>query len=100
MIPTTPAQTVPVARVAANHSHKEWVRGEVHTNNIENAWSLFNRSIVGAFHKISTKHLDAYLDEFEWRFNNRTNPYLLRDTMLRLISAPKMEYRELIEKSA
>lgn len=79
-----------------NHKREEWVRGEVHTNNIENAWSLFNRSIVGAYHKMSTKHMDAYLDEFEWRFNNRSNPYLFRDTLLRLLASPKMEYKDLV----
>jgi len=84
-----------------NHSAEEWVRGEVHPNNIESAWSLFNRSIVGTFHKISRKHMNAYLNEFEWRFNNRTNPYLFRDTLLKLIASPKMEYRELVDaKSA
>ncbi|MBI3895285.1 MAG: IS1595 family transposase [Acidobacteria bacterium] len=83
-----------------NHTAEEWVRGEVHTNNIESAWSLFNRSIVGAFHKLSTKHMNAYLNEFEWRFNNRSNPYLFRDTLLRLLTAPKMEYKDLIEKTA
>ena len=82
-----------------NHSAEEWVRGEVHTNNIESAWSLFNRSIVGAYHKMSTKHMDAYLNEFEWRFNNRQNPYLFRDTLIRLLSAPKMEYRDLVKAS-
>ena len=85
---------------SVNHTKEEWVRGEVHTNNIESAWSLFNRSIVGAFHKLSTKHMNAYLNEFEWRFNNRTNPYLFRDTLLKLIASPKMEYKQLIAQTA
>ena len=66
---------------------------------IEGVWSLFKQSIVGSYHQISTKHMDAYLDEFEWGFNQRDNQYLFRDTMLRLLSSPKME-QELIEKSA
>lgn len=82
------------------HHRDEWVRGEVHTNSIENAWSLFKRSIVGSFHQISRKHMDAYLDEFEWRFNNRENHFLFRDTLLRLLSSKKMEYKELTAKSA
>jgi transposase-like protein len=85
---------------SVNHSQEEWVRGDVHTNNIENVWSLFKRSIVGSYHQISAKHMDAYLDEFEWRFNERDNPYLFRDTLLRLLNSPKMEFKELIEKSA
>jgi transposase-like protein len=85
---------------SVNHSAEEWVRGDVHTNGIEGVWSLFKRSVVGSYHQISTKHMDAYLDEFEWRFNQRDNPYLFRDTLVRLLNSPKMEFKELIEKSA
>lgn len=79
-----------------NHSAEEWVSGDVHTNTIENAWSLLKRSIVGSYHKVSAKHLDAYLDELEWRFNNRDNPYLFRDTLLKLIKSENLPYEELI----
>jgi transposase-like protein len=81
-----------------NHSEGEYVRGECHTNGIENVWSLFKRSIVGSFHQVSEKHLDRYLDELEFRFNNRNNPYLFRDTLLRLIASDNLEYKELINK--
>jgi transposase-like protein len=80
---------------SVNHSKEEWVRGNVHTNGVESAWSLFKRSVVGAFHHISAKHLDAYFDEFEWRFNNRHNPYLFRDTLIKLVSSAQLEYKEL-----
>ena len=85
---------------SVNHSKEEWVRGDVHTNGIESVWSLFKRSVVGSYHKISTKHMDAYLDEFEWRFNGRDNPYLFRDTLIRLLNSPKLEFKELTRKSA
>src|SRR6266851_1985248 len=78
-----------------NHSAKEYVRGDVHTNTMENVWSLFKRSIIGSYHQISVKHLDRYLDELEFRFNNRNNPYLFRDTLLRLLASPHLEYKEL-----
>lgn len=77
------------------HGEEEWVRSEVHTNTVENAWSLFKRSVVGSYHQISAKHLDRYLDEFEFRFNNRNNHYLFRDTLLRLVSSENLEYKEL-----
>jgi transposase-like protein len=83
-----------------DHKAEEWVRGDVHTNSVEGVWSLFKRSIIGSYHQVSAKHLDAYLDEFEWRFNQRDNPYLFRDTLVRLLNSPKMEFKELIEKSA
>jgi transposase-like protein len=78
-----------------NHRKEEWVRGDVYTNGVESAWSLFKRSIVGAYHQVSAKHLDSYLQEFEWRFNGRKNEYLFRDTLMRLLETPKMEFKEL-----
>lgn len=78
-----------------DHSKEEWVRGDVHTNSVEGVWSLFKRSIIGSYHQVSAKHLDAYLDEFEWRFNNRKNPYLFRDTLLKLIESDALTYDRL-----
>ncbi len=78
-----------------NHSIGEYARGDVHTNNIENVWGLFKRSIVGSYHHMSVKHLESYLDELEWRFNNRDNPWLFRDTVQKLIASGNIEYKEL-----
>src|SRR3990172_7411079 len=75
-----------------NHRAKEWVRGFVHTNSIENVWSLLKRSIVGAFHKVSVKHLERYLDELEFRFNNRHNQHAFRDIMKRLLAKEALRY--------
>jgi len=83
-----------------NHSAREYVRGDVHTNTAENVWSLLKRSIVGSYHHLSEKHLDAYLDELEWRFNNRKNPYLFRDTLLKLLKAESLPYQALIGPSS
>jgi hypothetical protein len=43
----------------------------------------------------TAKHLAAYLDEMTFRFNNRDNPYLFRDTLLKLIEAPVLAYKTL-----
>lgn len=85
----TPHETV-------NHSQDEWVRGNVHTNTIEGMWSLFKRGVVGSFHHVSRKHLDRYLDEFEFRFNNRENPFIFRDALRELLGANPIQYRELV----
>ena len=82
---------------SVNHSKEEWVRGDVHTNGIESVWSLLKRSIVGAYHKVSMKHLDAYLDELEHRFNNRKNEFMFRDTLTKLVTAAKLPYRDLVK---
>jgi transposase-like protein len=66
-----------------NHKAEQWVNGKVHTNTVENIWSLLKRSIIGAYHKVSVKHLDSYLDELEFRYNNRKNEWAFRDAMLK-----------------
>lgn len=78
-----------------NHSKEEWVHGDIHTNGIESVWSLLKRSVVGTYHKVSVKHLDAYVNELEHRFNNRENKFLFRDTLLKLVKADKLTYHEL-----
>lgn len=80
-----------------NHSKEIWVIGDIHTNSVEGVWSLFKRSIIGAFHKISRKHMDRYLEEMEWRFNNRDNPHIFRDTMRRMLDTPPLTYRQLVD---
>jgi transposase-like protein len=59
---------------SVNHSAREYVRGEVHTCTIDGFWSLLKRGIIGTFHNVSKKYLPLYVAEFEWRYNNRTNP--------------------------
>src|SRR5207253_3574324 len=84
---------------SVNHSAEEGVRGDVHTNNCENVWWLFKRGLVGAYHQVSVKHLPAYLQEFEWRLNNRSNPHSFRDTMLKLLTSENIEYKQLIKSA-
>jgi transposase-like protein len=78
-----------------DHSRDEWVRGHVHTNTVESVWSLFDRSVIGAYHKLSVKHLPAYLDEAAFRWNNRENPFWFRDTILRLVEGDTLTFAEL-----
>jgi transposase-like protein len=49
----------------------EFVRGNVHTNNIENFWSLVKRTLKGTYVSVDPAHLDRYLDEQAFRFNER-----------------------------
>jgi predicted RNA-binding Zn-ribbon protein involved in translation (DUF1610 family) len=57
-----------------DHKAHQYVRGEVHTNNIENFWSLLKRGVIGTYHNVSKKYLPLYLNEFQFRHNNRKNP--------------------------
>lgn len=61
-----------------NHIHlrvdhtKEYVaEGNIHTNNIENFWGTIKRGILGIYHHVSAKHLQKYVDEFAFRYNNK-----------------------------
>jgi transposase-like protein len=82
------------------HKDGVYVKGDIHTNTVESAFSLLKRGIVGTWHRISAKHLPAYLDEMTWRFNNRKNPYLFRDTLLKLIASENLEYKHLTAQAA
>lgn len=56
---------------AVDHSHGEYVRGIIHVNFSESYFSLFKRGIIGAFHHISRKHMQRYLEEFDFRWTLR-----------------------------
>jgi transposase-like protein len=49
----------------------EFVRGDAHTNTAENFFSVLKRGIDGVYHHVSVAHLPRYLDEFDFRYNNR-----------------------------
>jgi len=53
-----------------NHA-KEYVRGQVHTNGMENFWSLLKRGLHGTYVSVEPFHLFRYLDEQVFRYNNR-----------------------------
>ena len=55
-----------------NHSQQEYVRGNTHTNTIENVWSVFKRGMRGVYQHCGEAHLHRYLAEFTFRYNNRT----------------------------
>jgi transposase-like protein len=58
------------------HKSGEYVRGLVHTNTLDNFWSLLKRGIVGNYHQVSKKYLPLYLSEFTFRHNHRKDPDL------------------------
>jgi len=59
------------AHETVNHSAKEYVRGDVHTNSAEGYFGLFKRGIKGIYQHCREKHLHRYLAEFDFRYNHR-----------------------------
>ena len=53
-----------------------YVDGDITTNGIDSAFSLLKRGIIGSWHKVSAKHLPAYLEEMTFRFNRRNSKTL------------------------
>src|ERR1700683_5285365 len=77
------------------HSSHVYVMGDVHTNTIESAFSLLKRGIMGTWHRISAKHLAAYLEEMSFRFNRRKSSDLFIDTLRHMITAPTLTFKTL-----
>lgn len=77
------------------HRDKVYVQGDIHTNTVENAFSLLKRGIMGTWHKISAKHLAAYLDEMTFRFNRRKRSDLFLDTLRHMVTADPLTFERL-----
>lgn len=56
------------------HSKFEFVRGDTHTNSIEGFWGQLKRALHGTHHSVSKKWLQAYVNEFVFRYNYRSVP--------------------------
>ncbi len=83
----------------------EYVRGRVHTNGIENFWSLLKRTLKGTYVAVEPFHLDRYVDEQVFRFNNRAtkeNPLNDADRFvaaLAQVSGKRLTFKELTGKN-
>lgn len=64
-----------------NHTSGEYVRGNVHTSNLDSFWSLLKRGVMGTFHQVSKAYLPLYLAEFSYRHNNRKNANIFNDVI-------------------
>jgi transposase-like protein len=83
-----------------NHIAGEYVRGDVTTNSIESAFSLFKRGVIGQYHRLSGKHLGRYLAEFEYRFNHRKDEGVFMETVRRLAGIKPLPFETLTSGKA
>jgi hypothetical protein len=73
------------------------VRGEVHTNGMENFWSLLKRTLKGTYVSVEPFHLFRYLDEQAYRFNNRKDNDAGRFAgVLASVTGRRLTYKALI----
>ncbi len=88
-----------------NHLN-EYVRGQVHTQGIENFWSLLKRGLTGTYIAVEPFHLDRYVTEQVFRYNNRStkdNPLTDADRFMLAVSqieGKRLTYAELTGKVA
>ena len=87
-------------RDVVNHGAGEYVRGNAHTNTIENYWSHFKRTIVGTYFQISNQHLESYVNEFSYRFNNRDLSDGSRFDITLANAEKRLTYKQLISRKS
>lgn len=76
------------------HSRGEYKRGNAHTNTVEGFFSLLKRGLVGTFHHVGEQHLQRYVKEFDFRYNNRKVSDAERATnALKGIEGKRLTYR-------
>jgi transposase-like protein len=98
-----PLRNMEFVHETVNHV-SQYVRGEVHTQGIENFWSLLKRSLRGTYVAVEPFHLDAYVGEQVFRFNNRAtkdNPLNDSDRFMLAVSqivGKRLTYKELTGK--
>ena len=80
-----------------NHSKGEYARGDVHSNTIENVFSVFKRGMKGIYQHCGEAHLQRYLTEFSFRYNRRTklgvNDEERHNQLLRMVGGKRLTYR-------
>jgi len=82
---------------SVNHSVKEYVNGQAHTNGIESFWALLKRGYHGTYHKMSAKHLPRYVNEFSGRHNIREHDTAVQMAVIaKGFVGKRLRYQDLI----
>lgn len=83
------------------HSAGEYVRGDIHSNTVENYFSVFKRGMKGIYQHCGEKHLHRYLAEFDFRYNTRTklgySDYARSVELAKGVTGKRLTYRRVDE---
>ena len=80
-----------------NHSDKIFaIKGLIHTNSVEGLWSNVKRGIYGVYRNVSPKYLQAYVDEYTFRYNNRKNPMMFEILLDQVTSVRSLQGEKLL----
>lgn len=83
-------------RKFVDHGRGQYANGNVTTNRIEGFWGIFKRGVIGVYQMSSRKHLQRYVDEFVWRYNNREMEQGIRFNTFLCNTEHRLKYKELI----
>lgn len=90
-------QGIPRNHIPLNHSVGEYVREQAHTNGMESFWAMMKRGFNGTYHKMSPKHLQRYVEEFEGRHNDRPSDTIEQmANMVQGMDGKRLRYSDLI----
>ena len=91
-------ETLPFHHEVVKHSVGEYVKGQAHTNGMESFWSMLKRAYAGTYHKMSPKHLERYVSEFQTRHNIRPMDTVDQMQVLLLgMDCKRLRYADLIK---
>ena len=86
------------SRQSVIHSKGQWVNGDCHTNTVEGLWAIMKRGIYGIYHHVTAKHLQAYCNEYAFRYNTRK----IKDSQRFVLSLEgikgRLTYKDLISE--
>ena len=88
---------MPRKHESVDHSVKEFVRDQAHTNGVESFWATLKRGYYGTYHQMSAKHLGRYVNEFAGRFNLRGLDTIDRiSAVIYMMNGKRLRYKDLV----